>query len=338
MPPRAKPLPVVPWDRAEPGPIVLITGPEELLAERAVQRVLELARQANAEADSAVLDAKIYESGQLVQAASPSLFADAVTVSVENVADAAEAFWADALAYVANPDPAAVVLLRHRGGVRGKKLLEAVRAARYQEVGCPALTRDGDKAQFALGEIRRLGREVEPDALRCLVEAVGADIRELAGACVQLAEDTSGVIDRERVERYYGGRVEATGFKVADAAIAGNTAAALTLVRHAMATGTDPVPLVAALAAKLRALAKVGGARHRGLDPAKDLGLAPWQVDRARRELRLWDGPRLGQAIRAVARADAEVKGAGRDPRYALERAIVTVSLAANGQNPPEGG
>jgi hypothetical protein len=33
-----------------------------------------------------------------------------------------------------------------------------------------------------------------------------------------------------------------------------------------------------------------------------------------------------------VARADAEVKGAGRDPRFAVERAVVAVSMAARGQ------
>jgi DNA polymerase-3 subunit delta len=98
-----------------------------------------------------------------------------------------------------------------------------------------------------------------------------------------------------------------------------------------MATGADPVALVAALAAKLRTLAKVGGAGRRGLDPVADFGIAAWQVDRAKRELRGWDARRLGLAIQAVAQAGAEVKGASRDPRFAIERAIVAVAWAARG-------
>jgi DNA polymerase-3 subunit delta len=39
-----------------------------------------------------------------------------------------------------------------------------------------------------------------------------------------------------------------------------------------------------------------------------------WQVDRARRDLTGWNETSLGMAIQAAARADAEVKGASRDP------------------------
>jgi DNA polymerase-3 subunit delta len=218
--------------------------------------------------------------------------------------------------------------------MRGKKLLDTVRKADCPEVGCAAITRDADKAQFAVAEFRRAERLIDTDALRMLVEAVGADLRELASACAQLIADTTGKITADQVERYYGGRVETTSFAVADAAIAGNTGQALALARHAMATGVSPVVLVAALASKLRILAKVGGARRRGVDPVKDLGLAPFAVTRAKKEIARWDGNRLGAAIRAVAQADAGVKGAVRDPRYAVEKAILAVCFAAAGTKP----
>jgi DNA polymerase-3 subunit delta len=260
------------------------------------------------------------------------LFADAAIVAVDGVGDASEEFLAEALAYVGSPEPGSVVVLRHGGGARGRKLLDAVRGAGFPQVGCPAVSRDADKMSFASAEFRRAGRQVQGDALRALLDAVGSDLRELLAAIAQLVADTQGRISREDVDRYYGGRVEATAFKVADAAAAGDTGAALTLARHAMAAGADPVPLVGALAAKLRTLAKVGGSGRQGLDPTGDLGIAAWQVDRARRELRSWEAGRLGAAIQAVAQADAEIKGAGRDPKYALERAIVAVSRLARGR------
>jgi DNA polymerase-3 subunit delta len=105
----------------------------------------------------------------------------------------------------------------------------------------------------------------------------------------------------------------------------------LSLVRHALETGTDPVPLVAAIAAKLRTLAKVGAARGRGVDPTRDLGIAPWQVDRARRELRSWDADRLASAIELVAAADHAVKGGDRAPAFSVERLVRQVAdLAAD--------
>ena len=124
----------------------------------------------------------------------------------------------------------------------------------------------------------------------------------------------------ELVRRYQAGRVEATGYDVADAAVAGNSAKALTLTRHAFATGIAPQVLVAALAMKFRAMAKVsiGGS-------ASALKMAPWQVDRARRELRGWSDASLAGAFGAIATADAETKGASRDPQRAIEKAIITI-------------
>ena len=107
-------------------------------------------------------------------------------------------------------------------------------------------------------------------------------------------------------------------------------AAAGKFVRHAIETGTDPVPLIAALAAKLRTLVKVGAARGRGGVTPAELGLAPWQIDRARKDLVKWDANRLATAIEAVAQADAEVKGASRAPAFALERVVRTVAELAS--------
>ena len=109
--------------------------------------------------------------------------------------------------------------------------------------------------------------------------------------------------------------------------IAGETGEALRLLRHAIAVGVDPVPIVAVLAQQLRQLVKVGAAgRGRSADVARDLGMAPWQVDRARRALNGWTPDALGRSIQAVAAADFEVKGGGRDPVYAVERAILTIT------------
>ncbi len=85
---------------------------------------------------------------------------------------------------------------------------------------------------------------------------------------------------------------------------------------------------------KIRQLARVaalGG--RRGMSP-KDLGMAPWQVDRARRELSGWSDDALAVAITAVARADAEVKGEARDPVHAVERAVLTICNARRGRLP----
>jgi DNA polymerase-3 subunit delta len=128
------------------------------------------------------------------------------------------------------------------------------------------------------------------------------------------------------VDKYYAGRVEVSAFRVADAAIAGRYGESLVLLRHALSSGADPVPLVAAFASKLRTMARVSGARGSGGQVASELGIAPWMVDRAKRDLQGWTDTGLGQAINAIAEADAQVKGAGRDPVYALEHMVARVA------------
>jgi DNA polymerase-3 subunit delta len=149
----------------------------------------------------------------------------------------------------------------------------------------------------------------------------------LAAACAQLIADTEGAsVTEAMVNRYYGGRVEATTFQIADHAIAGRGTEALVLLRHALHSGVEPVLLVAAFAMKLRSMAKVGGAKG-GLDQvASDLGIPSWQVRIARENLRGWDESGLGRSIVTVADTDALVKGGGRDPHYAVEKMVRVVS------------
>jgi len=318
----------VPWTQAEPAPVVLVSGPEELLAERACERIVARVRESDPDVEVSRVDAATYATGELMVLTSPSLFADGKVVLVEGVERAGDALLLDAEAYLASPVPDVVVVLRHGGGQRGKRLLDAAKRAQVPTVGCEQVRSDADKSAFVIDELKRAGRRADARGVRALVDAVGSDLRELAAACAQLVADTTGLIGEEVVQRYHGGRVEATGFQVADAAVAGDAGKAVALLRHAFATGLDPVPIVAAVAARLRTLAKVGAVRGRGAAAARELSMAPWQFDRATQDLRRWTPEGLAVAIGAVAQADAEVKGEGRDPRFAVERAVLRVAGA----------
>lgn len=316
----------VPWDKAQLAPVVLVRGSEGLLADRAAARLVAQARHDDPEVEVTRLEAAAYEPGQLQQLTSPSLFGEASCIVVTALESCTDELLSEALTYLSAPAPDVWLVLQHGGGNRGKKLLDAITAADYPVVVCDPVKRDGDKASFVTEEFRRERRRINSRAVQALVQAAGADLRELAAACSQLLADTTGEVTEDMVERYHGGRVEATGFRVADAAIAGQEPRALALLRHALDTGANPVPLVAVLAVKLRTMAKVEASGGRG--DASKLGLAPWQVQQARRELAGWGPEGLAQAITAVAAADAEVKGASRDAEFALERAVLRIVAA----------
>ena len=291
-------------------------------------RLLSQARRKDPSTEISTIEAAAYESHQLDTLVSPSLFGEPKLVLVPALEQMNDALLADLLSYVSAPDPGVVVLLRHNGGQRGRRLLDALAESPYPVVTIGAVKSVRDKAALVGSDVRRAGRRMEPEAVGALVDALGSDLRELCSAVDQLVADTRGTITLQAVNIYYAGRFEATGFTVADAAAAGNVAKAITALRHAIATGTEPVPIVAALAMKIRQLARVAAAGgRRGVGP-KELGMAPWQVDRARRELSGWSDDALAAAIVAVARADAEVKGESRDPVHAVERAVLTICRA----------
>jgi DNA polymerase-3 subunit delta len=314
-------------------PLVLISGPEAVIADRALGTTLDELRASAPDLEVIRLAAETYEAGALGMHASPSLFGGEKCIVVQDLDEAPDELQEDLLAFLAAPEPDVTLVVTHKSGQRGKKLLDTLKKSQARVLEAPAIKSDRDKTDFAMHEFRRAGRRATPDAVRALIEAVGKDVRELAAACQQLVADTTGTIDEELVAKYHGGKVEATGFKVADAAVSGNAGEALRLLRHAIATGVDPVPIVAVLAQQLRQLVKVGAAgRGRSADVARDLGMAPWQVDKARRGLSGWGPEGLAEAIQAVAHADFEVKGGGRDPVYAVERAVLTITRARTGR------
>ncbi|MHC2999010.1 DNA polymerase III subunit delta [Microbacterium sp. HJ5] len=325
-------IPQLSWRSPQPAPIVLVSGPEDVCAERAIAGVRDYLRAEDPSLEVSDLRADDYAAGTLLAVTSPSLFGEPRLVRVTGVEKCSDAFLSEAVSYLAAPQEGATVILRHTGAsVRGKKLLDAIRAGEGKgvEIPCPAIKRDSDRYDFAAGEFSTARKRIAAPALRALVSAFADDVTELAAACQQLIADVPGDISEQVVERYYGGRVETSAFTVADTAIAGRYGDALIALRHALASGADPVPLVAAIALKLRTMARVAGSREPAAALAGRIGLKDWQVDRARRDLTGWNEASLGAAIQAAARADAEVKGGSRDSVFALERLITVIATRA---------
>ena len=317
-------IPQLGWNEIRPASVVLVSGAEDVLAERAITMLRDFLRGEDPALEVSDLEADGYRRGELMTLASPSLFGEPRLIRVAAVEKASDEFLLDALDYLQQPAESTTLVLRHRSGVRGKKLLDAVRAGIGGgiEIVCAELKRDVEKQDFAAAEFRAAGRKISPGALRALVAAFSDDLRELSSACRQLLSDAPGDVTESVVARYYGGRVETNSFAVADAAIAGRHGEALVALRHALDSGADPVPMVAAFAMKVRTMAKVSGVRGGGPQVASSLGLAPWQADRARRDLAGWSDEGLARAIEALAATDAAVKGAERDPVFALERLV----------------
>lgn len=326
----------VEWHSVGLAPIVLIHGTESLIAERAIERLKQLAREADPEVAVHDLPGEAGAAGgaggaSLAQVAAPSLFGEPRLVVVPQLQAAPDALIQEVLDYLPRPEPGVALVLAHRGGNRGKKLLDALKKAGVPRVPAQPLKKPAEKQAFVSAEFTRSGRRIHPAALAALVDAFGTDLAELAAISRQLISDTTPdpgqqapQVTEADVHALTAGRVETTAFAVADAAIAGREQDALRLLQQALLAGADPVPIAAAFASKTRQLAKVTAPGA----SAKSLGMQDWIHRNLAREARAWSDRSLARAVEAVARADHEIKGAGRDPQWSLQRMVMEICRA----------
>lgn len=286
--------------------VTLIVGPEDFLAERAVAAALAGAERA--EVDGADERAAVL----LRDAMSPTLFGDAPTVVVRNLDQLDD----DAAAVVkASVAEGADLILIHPGGVKGKALLTAVRAAGATEVACTAPKRGPETADFIAREFARHRRAVTGDATTALAEAIGTDLRMLSSAISQMCADLDAdPIGAAEVHTFFGGVAEVTSFQISDAVWDRRATDALRDLRWALNSGergrTGPA-LISSLAGGVRSLARLSGAPRTLSEGqlAAEIGAPPWKIKVLRRQLNRWTGASLAAATLRLAAADAAAKG-----------------------------
>ena len=311
----------------------LVLGSEAALADRALAKLSEQLKAEKCEVTN--LFAADVIVGDIADALAPSLFSERRALIIRDLQDLPEESRDEITRYLDSPDASTTVIFIHKGGVKGKALLDAIKKVKPEIIACEPIKKEAEKEEFVRNLFLDLKRKATPGAVAALVGALGNDLRELQSAVSQIAADApAGAIDELIIDKFHQGRVETTGFDVADATLDGNLSGALIALRSALETGTDPVMITSAIASSLRSLAKVSGVNRgaKSFELAGQLGMAPWQIDKARRQLNRWSPAQIADAVGAIAQADAEVKGAASDPIYALEKALTRIATSQGSQ------
>jgi DNA polymerase-3 subunit delta len=310
----------------------LILGSEGALSDRAINKLSAELKESKCEITQLFAAETIV--GDIADSLAPSLFSERRALILRDLQDLPEENKDEITRYLTSPDETMTVVFVHKGGVKGKALLDAIKKVKPEIISCEPLKKEAEKEGFVKELFLDIGRKATSGAVSALVGALGSDMRELQAAVSQIAADApAGVIDEVMIDKFHQGRVETTGFDVADATLDGDLSAALIALRSALETGTDPVMITSAIASSLRSLAKVSGANRgtKSFELAGPLGMAPWQIDKARRQLHRWSPGAMADAVGAIAQADAEVKGAASDPIYALEKAVTRIASLQSG-------
>jgi DNA polymerase-3 subunit delta len=311
------------------GRVTLVTGKEEFLGERTVSWVRDAVRRADPEAEFSETLAAGLTLATFGELAAPSLFSSVRCVVVRQLEELPEESVDGLLDYAAAPAEDVALVLVHTGGAKGSGVLAKLRKVATVTEAKSAELRPSEFPGFVAAEVKSHGARIDGEAAAALVQAVGQDLRSLAAAAHQLTHDFPGAtIDTATVKKYFGGRAEAKSFAIADAAFSGRRQAALEELRWAIDGGTPPVLVTSAFAGGARGLARYQGAppRMKEADLAREVGVPPWKLRSLREQSRGWTEAGLARAIRAVAQADADIKGAASDANYTLERLVLTIT------------
>ena len=311
------------------GRLTLITGPESYLAEREVTRTVAKAQAQTPQARVATAVASDLTPAELEQMSGTDLFSTA-TIACITQAEKTPKTIEDHLLDLARSVPENLALIiSHAASREGKDILDKLSAVAASVKPNPVL-KPKDLSGFVTEEVLARGRTITASAAQSLVDSVGQDTRSLAAAVSQLLADSeinAEAISTTTVNQYFAGMATVTQYSVADDVVAGRVGDAIVKLRWALSTGIPHSKITLAIASSLR---QIGGyvtiTASRKQPKAQDLGIPTWKMKSFVPVARAWSPRAVAGALRAVAQADAHIKGAAQDPDYALERLIIRLA------------
>lgn len=316
-------------------PVHLIAGDDDLLVQRATERLL-----ASLTADDPELAVEVHDASQIEQLPelrTQSLFGGRVCAVVRGVQapkfTLSAGLKGELEDYVAAPDPQAVLVLTAVAGERGKsstgkiqKIKKGVEAnGQLIEANAPPDWKDKDWAALVTAEFTRLGRRPGPGAVAAIIEHAGVEPSVIAMRVGQVVEATANeVIAVEDVERIVEGHGRRSGFDLADAVADRDPATAITLLRGSLEADQEPLALLGAVAYRFRQLQQV----RSGASP-RDVRTSPGQHQRLQAIARSFHTGELAWCMDRIAQLDVDLKGNSELPsELCLELGIIDLSTS----------
>lgn len=217
-------------------------------------------------------------------------------------------------------DATAVLVVVARKVDRRSRWVKAFREP-AAEVECESPTATHELIEFLEREAAREDVQITKDAAGLLCERVGPHLLLLRQELekLQLEVGPGGRVDRAAVELSVASVAEESIWELTDAIGQGRTADSLEKLGQMLHQGAASQAVLGALASHFRRLLRV----EQG-DPVKG---PPFVVRKLEQQARRFPSARLLGCLRAIHRADVELKGAGvMRPERALEQLVIQLA------------
>lgn len=307
-------------------PVLLLTGDDDLLLQRELERQLEDLRAQDPELTVDRYD--VSELDHLPELRTTSLFGGRTCIVLRGVETIGAGGLKDELErYLANPSPEAVLVLVARGV--GKVQRIAKLAKEHGQRIDSKLPADWDERgwdRLVGEEFRRLGRKADASAIAAIRTHAGIDAGTIASQVGSVCAAHVGVatLTGKHVDEVVEGHGRASGFAVADAVADRDPVAALVALRGALDAGDAPLAILGAITYRMRQLlqARAGAS-------AKEAGVRNEAQFRRTKAIAAGFHPgELAWCHDRLAQLDLELKGSELPDELVIELGVLELATS----------
>ncbi len=175
---------------------------------------------------------------------------------------------------------------------------------------------------------KAIGVKIQPEAVTLLANFIGNHLRMLANEIDKLATyvGPGGTIRAEDVRQLSAQVQEARIFDLTDALAQRNRKQALNIMHDLLADGEPPLKLISTITSQVRSLLLIKELAQKGTRSgqiAATLGMAPFIVEKAMRQVGNFNMVQLEGAYRQLMATDAALKRSRMTPEMALDLLVV---------------
>ena len=170
--------------------------------------------------------------------------------------------------------------------------------------------------------------KIQPEAVNLLANFIGNNLRLLANEVDKLATyvGPGGTIRAEDVRQLSAQVQEARIFDLTDALAQRNRKQALNIMHDLLSDGEPPLKLISTITSQVRSLLMVKELSQKGMrggQVAATLGIAPFIVEKAMRQVGNFNMAQLEDIYRQLLATDAALKRSRLTPEMALDLLVV---------------
>ena len=141
----------------------LILGSESALADRALTKLNAQLKEEKCEITTLFAADTIV--GDIADALAPSLFSERRALIIRDLQDLPEDNRDEITRYLDQPDSSTTVIFVHKGGVKGKALLDAIKKIKPELIACDPIKKEAEKEDFVKSLFLDLGRKASAGAV-----------------------------------------------------------------------------------------------------------------------------------------------------------------------------